>query len=91
MLDWTEDTNGKIVAGSKKETRTFSEYWTFIRMVSRQTPQPGAWEKDMCPSCGAPLDQISMAGICGYCDAKITGGDFDWVLSRIEQDEAYTG
>ncbi len=30
-----------------------------------------------------------MAGICDYCGAKITSGDFDWVLSRIEQDEAY--
>jgi hypothetical protein len=32
-----------------------------------------------------------MAGVCGYCDAKITTGAFDWVLSRIEQDESYVG
>jgi len=32
-----------------------------------------------------------MAGICGYCQAKVNSGAFDWVLSRIEQDDAYTG
>ena len=46
---------------------------------------PGA-----CPNCGAPL-AISMAGHCTYCKAKVTGGDFDWVLSKIEQDESYAG
>ncbi|MEL6344835.1 MAG: TIM44-like domain-containing protein [Myxococcota bacterium] len=91
MLDWTEDEHGRIVAGSKRDVRLFSEYWTFIRMVGNTPPHPDAWSEDRCPSCGAPLDQVSMAGICGYCDAKITGGDYDWVLSRIEQDEAYSG
>jgi hypothetical protein len=45
----------------------------------------------VCPSCGAPLDNVNAAGICGYCDGKITSGRFDWVLSRIEQAEAYQG
>jgi len=43
-----------------------------------------------CPSCGAPL-QIEMAGNCVYCRAKVTSGDFDWVLSKIEQDDSYQG
>ena len=43
-----------------------------------------------CPNCGAPL-AISMAGNCEYCSANVTSGEFDWVLSRIEQDEAYSG
>ena len=43
-----------------------------------------------CPSCGAPL-KIEMAGNCSYCRAKVTSGDFDWVLSRIEQDDVYDG
>jgi ferredoxin len=30
-----------------------------------------------------------MAGSCTHCHAKITSGEFDWVLSRIEQDESY--
>jgi hypothetical protein len=32
-----------------------------------------------------------MAGNCTHCSARVTSGDFDWVLSRIEQDESYQG
>ena len=32
-----------------------------------------------------------MTGTCEYCAVKVTGGEYDWVLSRIEQDEVYTG
>jgi hypothetical protein len=32
-----------------------------------------------------------MAGICQYCDSKITSGIFDRVISAIEQYEAYEG
>jgi len=34
---------------------------------------------------------VNMAGYCEYCKAKVTSGEFDWVLSKIEQDEAYHG
>ena len=37
---------------------------------------------------GAALE-VNMAGECAYCSSKITSGQFDWVLSRIEQDESY--
>ncbi len=30
-----------------------------------------------------------MAGERGHCHEKVTSGRFDWVLSRIEQDEVY--
>ena len=46
--------------------------------------------KGVCPNCGAPL-QINMAGNCGTCRVKVTAGQFDWVLSRIEQDDVYEG
>ncbi len=93
MLDWTEEkASGRLVGGSKDQVRVFSEYWTFIRRIGgKADPDGGGWNADNCPSCGAPLDNVSQAGVCGYCDAKITGGDFDWVLTRIEQDEAYRG
>ncbi len=32
-----------------------------------------------------------MAGNCEFCQAHITSGEFDWVLSKIEQDESYLG
>lgn len=87
--DWTEEkATGRVVAGSRDRERRFTEYWTFVR---RSGFQGKATEDNAtCPSCGAPL-QIGMSGVCPYCDTKITTGEFDWVLSRIEQDEAYEG
>ena len=87
-LDFTvADDGGRVVSGSQTRERRYTEYWTFIRGSARR----GATRTDpACPSCGAPLD-INMAGACKYCKAKVTTGDFDWVLSRIEQDEAYEG
>ncbi len=85
--DWTEEVaTGKVVAGSREKARRFSEYWTFLRR-SGFSAAP-AQDPAACPSCGAPLE-IAMSGICPYCDSKITSGEFDWVLTRIEQDEAY--
>ena len=95
MKDWMERLDGsgrptgKVVGGDPKGLRTFTEYWTFVRTVGGKEPVGDGVSS--CPSCGAPLDRVSQAGVCGYCDAKITTGDFDWVLSRIEQDEAYVG
>jgi predicted amidophosphoribosyltransferase len=43
-----------------------------------------------CPNCGAPL-KVNSTGICEFCSGKITSGEFDWVLSLIEQDESYRG
>lgn len=87
--DWTEEkATGKVVAGSKDRDRRFSEYWTFVRRSGFQGK--GTEDLSTCPNCGAPL-QIGMAGICPFCDSKITTGEFDWILSRIEQDEAYEG
>ena len=78
---------GAVVCGSDSRPRDYSEYWTFIRSSQRQGK--ASTEKN-CPSCGAGL-KINMAGNCEYCGVKITGGAFDWVLSKIEQDEAYRG
>jgi hypothetical protein len=44
-----------------------------------------------CPSCGAPVDKMGEAGVCEYCNNKITDGYFSWVLFSITQDEVYTG
>lgn len=87
MIDYIEDDKGKVLSGNKSKPVTFSEYWTFIRRRgAKQTPH----DNDNCPNCGAGL-KINMAGECEYCGSKITRGDFDWVLSRIEQDESYQG
>jgi hypothetical protein len=87
-LDYVvRDADGKVARGSTSRERAYTEYWTFVRSAARQGPTRTAPE---CPSCGAPL-AVGMAGDCRYCRAKVTTGEFDWVLSRIEQDEAYRG
>jgi hypothetical protein len=86
--DYTADANGRVVAGSTTSLRRWSEYWTFIR---NRGAKPAAARADLnCPNCGAPL-KVNAAGICEFCGGKITSGEFDWVLSRIEQDESYQG
>jgi hypothetical protein len=86
-LDYVVDEQDKLVSGSRDTSRVYSEYWTLIRSAARAGAAPDPAE---CPSCGAPLD-INMAGSCKSCNARVTTGEFDWVLSRIEQDETYTG
>ena len=78
---------GQVVRGSKHRVRRYSEYWTLIRSRSRQGA-PIA--KPVCGNCGAPLN-ITMAGACEHCGAHLTAGEFDWVLSKIEQDDTYRG
>ncbi|MBZ5715314.1 TIM44-like domain-containing protein [Nannocystis pusilla] len=87
-IDYTARLNGEHVSGSTRHPRTYSEYWTLIRAARvRGAPASAA----NCPNCGAPLDRVNMAGTCEYCGAHLTRGEFDWVLSKIEQDEAYAG
>lgn len=87
-LDYTlRDGSDSLVCGSRSRERRYTEYWTFIRSASRKGAPRTSPE---CPNCGAPLD-VGMAGDCKYCRAKVTTGEFDWVLSRIEQDEVYQG
>jgi hypothetical protein len=85
--DYTISDDGKLLSGNKSKQRAYSEYWTWIRGAGKQGPTKTT---PNCPSCGAPL-QINQAGSCQYCNVKVTTGEFDWVLSRIEQDDSYTG
>jgi uncharacterized Zn finger protein (UPF0148 family) len=86
--DFTVDLKtGQVTGGSQTVERTYSEYWTLIRSASVR----GAARSDAnCPNCGAPL-KVNMAGRCEFCGSHMTRGEFDWVLSKIEQDEVYQG
>ena len=86
-LDYlVDEQTGKVVGGHKTRPREYSEYWTLIRGSAAR----GAARADRrCPNCGGELE-ISMAGACNFCEAHITSGEFDWVLSKIEQDESFT-
>ena len=88
VLDYVEDKQGRTVGGSDKMPRIFSEYWTFIRRMGVEKPLEDT-RLDACPNCGAPV-QVGAVGICTHCQAKVTTGDFGWVLSSIVQDEVYS-
>ena len=78
---------GKLVRGSKSRIRKYTEYWTLIRSRTRTgAPNPAP----TCSNCGAPL-KITQSGECEHCNAHVTAGEFDWVLSKIEQDDTYRG
>jgi hypothetical protein len=87
-LDYTiREPGGQRVVGSKSRERVYSEYWTLIRSAGRK----GATHATpTCGNCGAPL-QITQSGECEHCGAHVTAGEFDWVLSKIEQDDTYQG
>jgi hypothetical protein len=87
-LDFTlAGKSGRVVGGSRSEPRVYSEYWTLIRGAGVR----GAPRSDKrCPNCGAEL-KITMAGSCEFCSVHVTAGEFDWVLSKIEQDDSYRG
>jgi ribosomal protein L37AE/L43A len=86
--DYVINERGKVLAGSRRVQRRFSEYWTFIR---RSGVEKDEYDLNTCPACGAPAENIGQSGICEYCGNKITWGDFSWILAIITQDEEYKG
>jgi hypothetical protein len=84
MKDYVVDSMGRVVGGNNRVSRRFSEYWTFVRRSDASAPAGGGG----CPSCGAEL-AVSMGGRCEHCQTIVVSGRFDWVVSAIEQDEAY--
>ncbi|HMK84844.1 MAG TPA: TIM44-like domain-containing protein [Steroidobacteraceae bacterium] len=86
--DFEVDRENRIVFGDRT-VRPFTEDWTFQRSVGVATTQKPGTLENTCPRCGAPL-VLNQIGECRYCKAAVTSGKFDWVVSRIEQDEGLT-
>lgn len=84
-VDVVVDVDGRVVSGDAVAARRFSEVWTMLRSAGGKTGS----DPDACPSCAAPVDNIGETGVCDHCDAIVTTGDFDWVLSRIDQADAW--
>ena len=85
--DYTSDTNDRVVGGSATKPRAYTEYWTFLRSSARRGP---VTTTPACPNCGAPL-AISDIGDCTHCGVAVENGSVDWTLSKIEQDDNYSG
>jgi uncharacterized Zn finger protein (UPF0148 family) len=79
--------SGERVRGAPHRDRAYSEYWTLIRSASKKGAPVAA---PACSHCGAPL-QITQSGECEHCGAHVASGEFDWVVSKIEQDDSYRG
>lgn len=80
------DEKRKVIRGSSK-IEDWAEDWVYQRS-SKAVTKPNATMKAKCPNCGAPLD-LDLAGVCKYCKAPVMSGEFDWVLTRIEQLPSY--
>lgn len=81
--DYDVDDFNKIVRGDRTP-RPFTEYWTFVRSRAARTRAGEGAQITQCPNCGAPV-QVNESGICAYCKATVTSGQFGWVLDNITQ------
>jgi predicted lipid-binding transport protein (Tim44 family) len=86
-VDVRGDGEPKVVRGDRA-VRDWAEDWIFQRKAGAVTKPNGGTMAKRCPNCGAPLD-LDLAGICRYCRAPVMSGEFDWVLTRIEQLPSY--
>jgi len=84
-----DTTANKVIYGSR-QNQNFTEYWTFIRSGSVRTKAGEGAEVTQCPNCGAPLS-INESGVCSYCKATVTSGQFGWVLDNITQASEWQG
>ena len=84
-----DTTSDKVIYGSRQD-KPFTEYWTFTRSGSARTKAGEGAEVTQCPNCGAPL-AINESGVCSYCKATVTSGQFGWVLDNITQASEWQG
>ena len=82
--DYDIDVASKKVVRGNRDVEQWTEDWVFQRSSQATTKADGGTMQQKCPNCGAPLD-VDLAGVCRYCRASIMSGDYDWVLTRIDQ------
>ncbi|MGB2940298.1 MAG: Tim44-like domain-containing protein [Candidatus Dormiibacterota bacterium] len=75
--------NGDRIQGMGRGPGELTEYWTFVRSSNALSRPDGGLFTKTCPNCGASL-QLNEIGVCGYCNATVLSGSYDWVLSHIE-------
>lgn len=72
------------LAGAPPPPRDWTEDWVFIRRAGTLTRPGAGLVAQRCPNCGAPA-QLDRNGVCPYCHVPVMSGDYDWVLSRIDE------
>ena len=76
-----DDRTGKMIADQGDDMR-FGEDWEFSRKAGAKTVASGGVVVAKCPSCGGQLS-LDATGHCKYCNANVTAGDRDWVVTSI--------
>ena len=85
-----DDETGKQVWGDRKAERFMVYEWTLIRPRGRKTAPEKEKEAFHCPNCAAPMN-INQSARCPYCQAVVSKGDYDWVISGIKALSQTTG
>ncbi len=85
--DYTVDSEGKVLSGSKSVSVPFREFWTFIRRKGREGDEIF---KRQCPNCGSPVEAAKMQS-CPSCDGLLASSEFDWTLAYVSQSSVYFG
>jgi predicted lipid-binding transport protein (Tim44 family) len=78
MLD---DRTGKMIMDQGDDMR-FGEDWEFSRKAGAKTVASGGVVAAKCPNCGGQLS-LDATGHCKYCNANVTAGANDWVVTGI--------
>jgi len=68
----------------RQPSQAFIEVWSFVRKPGAQTRIGVDLYQGKCPNCGAPF-QGGASNNCGYCNAVVNSGNYDWVLAEITQ------
>ncbi len=63
----------------------FTQVYSFLRKKNIQTDPAKSFLNNVCPSCGAAIDNQSDKAKCPYCGNVFNSGDHDWVLAEITQ------
>ncbi len=83
MIDYqVDEKTGNIIRGDKTTRWDLRYKMKFVRSVGVLTKQESAEAtRHNCPNCGAPLEEMTSAGKCGYCGSIVTTGQYSWVLT----------
>ena len=73
-----------VAAAQRAPLEAFTEVWSFVRKPGVGTRIGEDLFQGKCPNCGAPFDG-GASNRCGYCEAVVNSGNFDWTLSEITQ------
>jgi len=82
--DYDVDVGSGRMLGGHGDVRPWAQEWTLQRSAHAHTRPDGGTLSRRCPSCQAPLE-VDATGSCQFCRQPVMSGDYDWVLTRIDE------